>query len=207
MKTFWLKFASVAIGILIIIVLISMFKPGDNQESTESEDANSPPSDFYGQTEIDQETYLTEPEPVENIEIEPVNDIEVQNPPVEPVNDVEPTEVQPVVEPPKVTEITVYVKQLGELEKLEAERELQYAVPSRSIARLPGTSYGPMIESARRIISRWPDSWYAYQAMNLIDSIPEGYKQQFNITEEETDTSMFMSPRAGTVPVKYKIEE
>ena len=205
MKTNWLKFASIGIGILIIIVLISVFRSDDNDNSTELEEANSPPSGFYEQVGIDRETYLNDPETADIPEQEPVDNTPAQDIPEEPIE--EPIAEQPVIEQPKVQEITVYVKQLGELEKLEAERELNYAVPSRSIARLPATSYRPMIESARRIINRWPDTWYAYQAMNLLASIPDGYKQQFNVTEEETDTGKFMSPRAGTVPIIYPIEE
>ena len=200
MNTFWIKIASGAIGVLIIIVVASMFMGGgENNPVQEPAESNSPPiTGFYGQANHDMENFSVP----DDSSAEDQPEITVPQP-----NQPSATTVQPVPPQPQPTEITIYVKQLGEMDKIEAERELNYAVPSLSIARLPMTSYGPMLESARRIINRWPDSIYAYQARRMIAEVPERFRQQFHITSEEMDTSMFRTPRAGTVPVQVKIED
>ena len=56
------------------------------------------------------------------------------------------------------------------------------------------------IEEAR------PDSIYAYKAKEMLAKIPERFYSQYHITPEELDTSMFLTSKAGTVPVRVKIE-
>ena len=208
MNTLWLKIASGAIGILIIIVLVSMFMPGGEKPAPAPEETNpSPITDIYGQANKDKQDFLVEEEPANPTSQEQPNEVsQTTNEPVTPNNvssqavPVQPQQTQPA-------EVTIYVKPLVEMEKIEAEREINYAVPSLSIGRLPMTSYKPMIDSARRIIDRWPDSIYAFQAKRMLAKVPERFHQQYNITPEEMDTSMFFTSRAGTVPYKVKIED
>ena len=212
MNTTWLKIASGAIGVLIVIVLVSMFMPsGDNQPAqTQTNQEGNPPTNFYQQAEKDKKDLLVTPEEEEAIASQtPDNNVEQPGEPGQTTNNVTPppAESQPVPTQPQPTEITIYVKQLTNLEKTEAERELNYAVPMFSIGRLPTTSYKPAIDSVRRIINRWPDSIYAYNAKLLLAKIPPRYYQQYDITAEELDTSKFMKPRVGTVPVQVPIEE
>lgn len=182
MNTLWIKIASGVIGILIIIVLVSMFMPSGEPE---------PAPTFTERVEEDKENFLVPPEQPD----EPNQSLPT------------PVEIQPVPEAPKTNEITIYVKQLIGIEQTEAERELSYAVPMLSIGRLPVTSYKPMIDAARRIINRWPDSIYAYKAKQMLAELPESERQKNAITSQELDISMFSKPRTGTVPYKVPIED
>ena len=77
---------------------------------------------------------------------------------------------------------------------------LNVAVPGRSIGRLPMTGYNLMVPNCREIIKRWPDSWYAYRAKQMLGDLPERYQTQYNITEKEKDLSMYYKQRPGTEP-------
>jgi hypothetical protein len=98
----------------------------------------------------------------------------------------------------------LYFKELGEIEKIEAERLLNVAVPGRSIGRLPTTGYKLMVDSCRTMISRWPDSFYAYRAKQMLADLPERYQQRYQVTEKEKDVSMFFKQRSGTKPFTIK---
>ena len=74
------------------------------------------------------------------------------------------------------------------------------AVPGRSIGRLPMTGFSLMVPNCRQIIKRWPDSWYAYRAKQMLGDLPERYKMRYKVTEEETDLSMYYKQRPGTEP-------
>jgi len=112
---------------------------------------------------------------------------------------------QPTVEPRKPQEpVRLYFKELDEIDKIEAERLLSVAVPSRSIGRLPMTGFKLMVDTSREIIRRWPDSWYAYRAKQMLADMPERYQQRYRVTEQEKDLSMFTIPRAGTKPFTIK---
>ena len=184
MNTFWLKLASGAIGILIIIVIISMVMPNgdDNTDSTTEEQATG---SFNEQVKKDKE-FLEQPEPMPA-----------------------PTElpIEPNVSQPKETKMTIYVKPLSINEEIEAERLLNVAVPGLSIGRLPMTGYNLMVQNCREIIKRWPDSYYAYQSKKMFGQLPERYHQQYNITPKELDINVFKTPRTGTVPKLVPIEE
>ena len=104
--------------------------------------------------------------------------------------------------PPSV----VYVKPLGEIDKIEAERLFNVAVPGRSIGRLPMTGYKLMVDNCRQIIQRWPDSFYAFQSHRLMAELPERYQMRYNVTEREKDISRFLKRRPGTVAVKITEE-
>ncbi len=200
MNTFWIKIASGAIGILIIIVLVSMFMPsGNNEPASPLSPEPNLPTTFYGQAKQDQNELLTMPQ-----EVVPESNQTPENV-VEPPA---PVAVQPVpVEPPQTNEITIYAKKLSENEEILAQEQLDSAAPMFSIGRLPGPSFGPAIEAARRILNRWPESIYAYQAKKLLAKVPERYHAQYHITAEELDTSMFLKSRTGTLPYKVKAEE
>ncbi len=189
MNTIWLKIAGVVIAIVLIFVLITVFTSG------ETEEPEQPQRNFAQQVEADKQKFLTEPEPVED---------ETQEPAIEDQN--VPEQVQPVQEPPKPARpVTLYFKELGEIEKIEAERLLNVAVPGRSIGRLPMTGIKLMVDTSRQIIKKWPDSWYAYRAKQMLADMPERYQQRYNVTQEELDLSKYAEPRTGTQP--YTIKE
>ncbi len=194
MNAIWLKIAAVIVAIVIIFVLITIFTSSPTEEPQQSEQPDKP-RNFAQQVEADKEKFLTEPQPVEEKNQEPA--IEDQN---------VPQQVQPVQQQPKPVEpVTLYFKELGEIEKIEAERLLNAAVPGRSIGRLPMTGFKMMVDSCRQIIKRWPESWYAYKAKQMLADMPERFQQRYNVTQEEMDLSMYAEPRTGTQP--YTIKE
>ncbi len=200
MNSLWFKIASGAIGILIIIVLVSMFMPsGGNKESAPPAESNNPPvKTFAEQTEKDRAKYL-----VTQKETAFRTDANNTSKPVEPNG----ITAQSAPAAPKPKEIMIYVKRLNQEDQIQADQEISNMVTMLDIGRLPVTSMKPAIDSARRILSRWPDSMYAYKAKQMLAAIPERYQQQYNITAQEKDSSMFLKPRAGTEPYPMPIEE
>jgi hypothetical protein len=184
MNTFWLKIAGAAVAVVLIIVLITMFT------SSRTPEPERTTKTFYDQAEEDKERFLAEPKAVDS------------SAPDRPTENKTVTErVPPTTEPPKPPQpVKLYFKELGEIEKIEAERLLNAAVPGRSIGRLPMTGFNLMVDSCRQIIRRWPDSYYAYQAQRMLADMPERYQQRYNVTEEEKDLSRFTQPRPGTKP-------
>ena len=203
MNTSLLKIVSGAIVILIIIVLVTMYMPSGNKESQNQPNEPNGPTTFYDQAKKDRENFSVPPEQIntENTASgsQNPNETSIQTPAF--------IEVQPAQPQPASNEITIYVKKTNDIETVDAEKEINVAVPMFSIGRLPGTSYKTAIESIRRILNQWPDSIYAYQAKRLLAKVPERYHDQYHITAEEMDISKFSKPRAGTVPMKIKVEE
>jgi hypothetical protein len=207
MSTFWLKIAGAAVVAFLIVIAIGMFTSNGANESEPPESSEESQKTFYDVAKEDKERYLAEPEPVETPIDEADSEIQTSAPSQEiPEQQSAPEQVQPAPTPSKPKETVIYVKPLGEIEQIEAERIYNVAVPNRSIGRLPVTSYKPMTDNCRQIITRWPDSYYAYQCKRMLAEMPERYQTRFNVTEEELDTSSFDKPKAGTVPYKVTIE-
>ena len=182
MNTFWLKIVGAAIAVVLVVVLISMLTSNKTQEP------EPPRKTFYDQAEEDKQRFLAEPKEVDST---------VQERTTESKTVAERT--GPMTEPSKPPEpVKLYFKELGEIEKIEAERLLGVAVPGRSIGRLPMTGLNLMVDSCRQIIRRWPDSWYAYRAKQMLADIPQRDQQRYRVTKEEKDVSMFTHPRPGT---------
>ncbi len=189
MNTFWLKIAAGAVGILVIVILIGMFTSGDSQKQAQPNQAEKT---FYDQAQKDKEKFLAEPQP-EQIQADQSEQSEgVENVPV-----TEPVQQTPAqVEQPKPA--ILYFKPLSEIEEIEAEKLLNVAVPGRSIGRLPMAGYNLMVPNCREIIKKWPDSWYAYRARQLLADLPPRYQTQYNVTKEEIDLSIYYKQRPGT---------
>ena len=207
MNTFWLKIAAIAVVIVAVIVLISVFSPSEKPQpltrETAAEPANKPVKTFAEQVEKDKEKFLTPPEqPAEKPAEEPVKQqVQEQNP--SPTGQTQAKSVKP---PPQPTQL--YFKPLSETDRIEAERLLNVAVPGRSIGRLPiATDYQLMVVPCRQIISKWPDSWYAYRAKQLLRDMPERLRPRYKITPEELDISEFTKQRPGTEPYNGTAEE
>ena len=204
MNTIWLKIAGVAVVALLIVIAIGMFTSNSNNEPKQPEE---PQKTIYDLARENREKYLAEPEPVEIPIEEPDSEIQTTEPVQEiPEEQLTPPQIQPVPTSPKPTEIIIYVKPLGDIEQIEAERLFNVAVPGRSIGRLPMTGYKLMVDNCQQIIRRWPDSYYAYQCKRLFGEMSESNQQRYKITEEELDTSSFNKPKAGTAPYKVTIE-
>ena len=196
MNTFWLKIAGVVVAVVVGIVLVSMFIPGGPQEP------QPPEKTFYDQAEQDKKKFLAEPQALDSSQQEP----SPQQVPAAQEPQTAAEQAQPAVEPPKPAgPATLYFNELSEIDGIEAERLLNVAVPGRSIGRLPMTGFKLMVDSCRQIIQRWPDSWYAFRAKQMLVDMPERYRRNYNITEEELDVSRFAQPRPGTKP--FTVEE
>lgn len=188
MNTFWLKVAGIAVLVLVVIVAIGLF--------TGEKEPERPPKTFYDQVQEDKEKFLTKPQPVNEPAREPEKPPKVETP-AEPV--------QPSIEKAVPDEPSqLYFKPLSEIEKIEAERLLNVAAPGRSIGRLPMTGFKLMVDTCRQIITKWPDSWYAYQAKRMLADMPPRYRPRYKITDEELDVSRFTQQRPGTQPYNVK---
>lgn len=197
MNTFWLKMAGLVVVVAGLIILVNIFwQPEEKPEQ--------PQRTFYDQAKEDRQRFLAEPEAVDSREEEPVSETTPQVSERSQVaqNKIAVEHIQPAKEPPEP--VKLYFKELSEIDKIEAERLLNVAVPGRSIGRLPMTGFGLMVDTCRQIIQRWPDSWYAYRAKQLLADMPPRFQKQYRVTEEEVNLSMFAKPRLGTKPFIIK---
>jgi hypothetical protein len=200
MNTIWLKIAAAAVAVVIVLIVVSKF--------TSSESAPAPqepaeePRNFYDMADRDKQ-FQEEPQPATETPTEP--EPAAEQPTAQPAQPQEPTP-QPTSRyklPSSITQpTTLYFKTMSEIDDIEAQRLLPYATAGRSIGRLPITQYGLMVKACRQIEERWPDSWYAFRAKQLLEEIYvyERYAATYKITEQELDISRFMKPRQGTEP-------
>jgi hypothetical protein len=196
MNTFWLKIAALAVVVVVVIILIGVFSSSKRSRPT-AESANEPetkPKTFYDQVEKDKEKFLAEPQTAVKEQVREQNQPADNQTPAEPV--------RPAVKPAQL-----YFRPLSEIDKIEAERLLNVAVPGRSIGRLPMTGFKLMVDCCRQIISKWPDSWYAYRAKQMLIDMPERFRERYKITKEELDISKFTKQRPGTEPFNGTVEE
>ena len=194
MNTFWLKIAMVVFLVLGVIVLVTFLTSGTPQP-------DKPEKTFYDQAEEDKEKFLAEPEALD-IQESPVDAKSEQvSAKPERIESGPPTPVP--AEPPQPT--ILYFKPLSEIDNIEAERLLSVAMPGRSIGRLPMTGFKLMVDNCRQIIRRWPDSWFAFRAKQLLADLPERDQKRYNVTKEEMDVSRYATSRPGTQP--FKVEE
>jgi hypothetical protein len=202
MNTFWLKIAGGMVGIVVIVVVIGMFTSNRRPPQPQQ-----PEKTFYDQAREDKEEFLAKPQAVESSQQQaPEQNQNMEDEArTQAQKTVAPTQ-QPAPKPaaappePKV----LYFKPLSEIDQIEAERLLNVAVPGRSIGRLPMTGFNLMVPNCRRIIEKWPDSWYAYRAKQMLADMPERFWPRYKITEEERDLSMFYKQRPGTQPYNEK---
>jgi len=203
MNSIWLKIAGVAVVAVVVIVILGRLGGKEGPPPAPVEKNKT----FDQMVERDRQ-YLREPEPVEEPLVQSAAPAEPNEAQQEPAQAEEqpappaPAPSQVVQEPPTI----IYVKPLGEIDKIEAERLFDVAVPGRSIGRLPMTGYKLMVDNCRRIMERWPDSFYAYQSKRLMAELPERYQMRYKVTEQEKDISRFLKPRPGTQPVRVTEE-
>jgi len=186
----WTKIAVLILVIIGVIIAIQYFSGSKPESPSESQEQNEPKT-FYDVAEEDRDRLLEEPKPAEFPDEQPQQQLEEEPQPVE---------TKKLSEP-----VTIYCKELSEIDEIEAERLLNVAVPGRSIGRLPMTGFNLMVQNCREIIRRWPDSWYAYRAKQMLAEMPERFRPRYKITAEELDLSKFSEPREGTKP--YIVEE
>jgi hypothetical protein len=206
MNSIWLKIAGIAVLAVVVLVVVGRFqsdKPSAGPAAPTASPQAEEPRTFYDVAERDKQ-FATAPKPVES---QPVQ----QQPPApaapapQPVQPPAPAPAQPVaagvVLPSSITKTTtLYFKPLSEEDEIAAEQLLPWTATTRSIGRLPmmGT-YGLTVRSCRDILSRWPDSKYAFRAKQILEDVstsPRAAGQ--NITQQELDISKFLKPRPGT---------
>ena len=205
MNSIWLKIAGVALLAIIVIVVIGRFqsdKPA--AESRQPERTRT----FADVAERDRQ-FATAPKPAEDQPVE--QPAPVAAPPApQPAQPPAPAPAQPaaggVVLPSSITKTTtLYFKPLSEEEDIAAQQLLPWAQTGRSIGRLPMMSYGPMVRACRDILTRWPDSSYAFRAKQMLEDISTSSRVGgFNITPQEMDITRFLKPRQGTQAVKVE---
>jgi hypothetical protein len=200
MNTFWLKVAGVAVGVVAVIVGIGVFTSSDDSPAEPPVEQEQKPKTIYDMADRDKERFLSKPEPVDSNQESPAPaEQQAVSPPPERLTR------KTLHEAPKPSgPVTLYFAELGEIDRIEAERLLNVAVPGRSIGRLPMTGFKLMVDNCRAIIQRWPDSWYAYRAKQMMADMPPRYQMRYKVTKDEMDLSMFAKPRPGTKPLAVK---
>ncbi|MHC4646807.1 MAG: hypothetical protein ACYTBJ_15015 [Planctomycetota bacterium] len=187
MNTFWLKVAGGAVVVVVLIILVGVSSSSKPEPEPEPE-PKKPEKTFYDVAKHDRQRFLTNPQAANSVEAQAVVDAN------------KPLSLPKVPQRPSRT-VVLYFSELSELESIEAERLLNVAQTGFSVGRLPATGYNLAVQTCRQIIQRWPDSWYAYRAQQMLASIPERFRTRYNITLRELDLSRFEKPRPATKPV------
>lgn len=191
MNTFWLKIVGIAVAVLGVIILIGVLSSSEPEPEPIQQEKG-----FSDQVEADRKKFLTRPQAVDPARQSAQTTQQADS--NKPVNTI-------IQTPPPPEPVTLYFSQLSEIDDIEAERFLNVAVPGRSIGRLPMTGYKlMMVDNCRRIIRRWPESWYAYRAKQMLADLPRRFWSRYKVTEEEVDTSMYTKPRKDTKPFTFK---
>ena len=195
MNTIWLKIAGGAVLALALIIGVASFMGGDSSPTPEPEEKEAPKT-FQDTVEEDRKNHpVVAPEPIqEEVKAEPENEEEA--PPVDTIP-VQAIQSEPEPETPKV----IYVKPMDEVEEMQAQQLLSWAGTSYSIGRLPGPQYGDAVRKCKDVISRWPESWYAYQAKRILADLADlrrQYRTQYKLDDELLDVSKFYQKRPRT---------
>ncbi len=76
-------------------------------------------------------------------------------------------------------------RELSIEEEVDAQRLFEMALAERKMGRLPVVTYKNMVDYCRQIIEKFPGSEYAWKAKRMLADIPERYREQYEITDEE----------------------
>ena len=169
MDTFWLKIVGFAVLVVVAIVLIGILASGTKE----------PQKTIYDQWEQDDKELLAEPQYKEPPVPTPSTQQPAQTPSVQPSSQAVPDKP---TEQPKPQ-----FKELEMEDEIEAQKIWIWVENQRKMGRLPVMGYGQMVKGCRDIIQRWPESKYAFFAKRALADLPERYRKQYNITDEEID--------------------
>jgi hypothetical protein len=209
MGSIWLKIAGIAVLAVVVLVVVGRFKSDKPDSSAPPASGQSEKNKTFAQVAERDKQFATAPKPAEDQPVEqpaPVATPPAPQPPQPPA----PAPAQPVaggvVLPSSITKTTtLYFKPLSEEEDIAAQQLLPWAQTSRSIGRLPMMSYGPMVRACRDILTRWPESAYAFRAKQMLEDISTSSRVGgFDIKPQEMDISRFLKPRQGTQAVKVE---
>ncbi len=201
MNSIWVKIAGAAVAVVVVIVVLGRLG-GDKPDSAPAEKDKT----FYDMADRDKQ-FGEAPKSAEPAPEQPQQPAAEAQTPTEPSAEQPPEPAQQptaqtsgVVLPSSITKATtLYFKTLDETDDVAAQQLLPWAVANRSIGRLPMMQYGVMVKACRDIMQRWPDSWYAFRAKQMLEEVSERHAQ-YNITPQELDISRFMKPRQGAEP-------
>jgi hypothetical protein len=93
--------------------------------------------------------------------------------------------VTPSVDPNAPAPEPIKFKEMTEDEKAGADQLYELAMAQRKMGRLPGVSYGAMVQYCREIIQRYPGTEYAYKAKVMLADIPANQRDRYHITADE----------------------
>ncbi len=207
MNTIWLKIAAVAVVLVVALVVGSKFM-SDKKPASNPAPAKEEPNTIYDMAERDKQ-FLEEPKTAETPAeaqpptqpTEPTTPAPTVQQPARQPEPAPPAQASGVVLPSQITQpTTMYFKPLSEIDDIEAQRILPMATTGRSIGRLPVTHFNLMVQGCRQILERWPDSWYAFRAKQMLEEMPERFWRTYKVTEAELDISKFLKQRPGTEP-------
>jgi len=198
MGSTWVKIAGAAVVVVVVIIVLGRLG-GDKPASAPPEKEKT----FYDMADRDKQ-FGEEPKRADEPTQSPAAQPETSQPPAQP----SPQPAQPpaaqvpgVVLPSSITQpTTLYFKPLDEINDIAAQELLPWASTGRSLGRLPMVQYGLMVQACRQIEERWPDSWYAFRAKQMLEEISDRYAANYKIRPQELDISRFMKPRQGTEP-------
>jgi hypothetical protein len=197
-----LKIAAVPVVLVVVLIVGSKFM---SKEPTPAPVEKDPPKTVYDMAERDkqfqEEPELAEPEPQAQQPAKQPEPAAPASPPVQEVAQPPAEQASRIVLPSNITKATtMYFKPMGEIEAIEAQRLLSTATTGRSIGRLPVTHFKLMVQGCRQILQKWPDSWYAFRAKQMLEDMDERFRPNYKVTEQELDISKFLKPRRGTEP-------
>jgi hypothetical protein len=211
MNSIWLKIAGIAVLAIVVIVVVGRFQSDNSASSTPPASRQGEKNKTFDQVaerdrQFAQAPKPAEPEPAEQQQQPPAPPAPAPQPPQPPAQAPAQPGAGSVILPSSITKTTpLYFKPLGEEDEIAAEQLLPWASTSRSIGRLPMMSYGPTVKACRDILSRWPESRYAFRAKQMLEDISTSSRVGgFNITQQELDISKFLKQRPGTQ--KFDVE-
>jgi hypothetical protein len=183
MDTFWLKIAAVIVVIAGVFIGYTLLKPAEQEKPKEQ------PKTIYDMEKQDRKDLLAEPNASDFEKSE-----SAQNAPQ--------TEAEP--EKP-ASPVTLYFKEVSEIDKIQADNILATIPSFRTIGRLPFTGYGVMVQSCRQLMQKFPGTIYDYKARRALAQVPQRYWDRYKITDEEVDLDYFKQQRPNTIP--YTVTE
>lgn len=187
MGNIWAKIAAGTAVILVIIIGLS-YIPADNQpagqQQPRQEDSENQQKSYYDVIEEDDKRLRAEPEPQQQEKTESQPDRQQCGQDETPEKPEDANQQSTEKEPAEQQQRREFVE-LNQAEKTQAQRLFENALQQRKMARLPGTSYGHMVDYCRQIIEKFPGSEYAWKARRMLGEVPERLRHRYDITEDE----------------------
>lgn len=199
MNTFWLKIAGGVLVLFIVLIVGASFLSSDKpaaRPAPEPEVSQEPKSKtIYDMAEEDKQKYSVP------AETSPPAESPVANTPVTEPEPTPPMQAEPSPAPTPPPPSVIYVKPLGEIDRIQAEKLLNFSTPAKTMGRMR-IGYKLMTDNCKRIIKDYPDSVFAFRAKQMLADMPERYRTNYKITDAHMDISKFYIPRRGTKPMQ-----